>query len=90
MKAVKQHAKNYQALKNKLFPNIKERIFIRDFERALNDLNNFDRSFFIKTFLQNNKGEEEWWRKYYARTTFFRMRDNIAQKFLDKLKNYDV
>ena len=82
MRLVKEKVKRYKKLKNKEFPSVEEEKFIHHFERTLKHLNEFDRNFFHKVYLYEEN--EDWWKKYYTRMTYYRMRETVARKFLDK------
>ena len=82
MRLVKEKVKKYKKIKNKESPSNEEGRFVRHFERTLKHLNEFDRNFFSKIYLYENNAD--WWKKYYTKTTYYRMRENVSRKFLDK------
>ena len=87
MRLVREKTKKYLAYKKKTFPTVKERYFIRGFERAYALLNLFDRNFFFKVYVEG--GDKDWWKDDYPRHVYCRMRRNISRKFLNHLYKYE-
>ena len=80
LKSTKEIAKRYNNIKQNRFPKEKDREFIRKFDRVLNKLNEKDKEFFLKSFLL--KDIDDWWKNYYSKSTYYRMRNNVSEKFL--------
>lgn len=87
MRNIKDKTQKYLKLKQKRFPNLEERRFVRNFDKAYEKLNDYDKAFFSKVYLKEN--DNEWWRKYYTKATYYRMRRNVSVKFLNNLELYE-
>ena len=78
----------YKKYKKRNFPTLNERAFIRRFERTFSKMNVFDRDFFYKVYLREE--EKDWWKKYYTRFTFNRMKSNVSKKFMILFERYEA
>lgn len=87
MRQVVEKAKQYKELKDKNLPTLQERYFMRSFERAFSVMNGFDRNFFAKVYIKEEK--KDWWKKYYEKSTYHKIRMSVSRKFLKEFIKYE-
>ena len=88
MRLVKEITQKYKELKKLTFPTMKERAYMRDYERAFAKMSNFDRDFFLKTYIKTDN--TEWWREKYSKEFHLRMRSSVSKKFLKYFTKYEA
>ena len=86
--SIKESIDKYKKYKKRNFPTLNERAYIRRFERTFAKMNCFDRDFFYKVYLREE--EKDWWKKYYTRYTFNRMKSNVSRKFIMLFERYET